>query len=177
MAENAPLAAIAAHSDEPEALLEARLAARLAELARWVETHPTHAHAISLRLARALYELTGVTPTPQVGNVMAAMDFTARGRCSWDSVERMRRLTSTHFFNATMFASRGFASATIAHLVSHLSAKKPDYRYVADGFCRLLERRVPLYRGDIAVEFTHAAAIHAFLACTAGPVTFESGRA
>lgn len=168
MAKNAPLAAIAAHSDEPEALLEARLAARLEELARLVETDPARAHAISLRLARALYELTGVTPTPQVHNVMAAMDFAVRGRCAWESVERMRRLASTHFFNATMFAGKGFASAMIAHLVSHLSARKPDYRYVADGFCRLLERRIPLYRGDIAVEFTHAAAIHAFLACTAG---------
>ena len=175
MAENVS-AAIAAHSDEPEGVLEARLAARLDELAHLVETDAARTRPISLRLAHALYELTGVTPTPQVRNVMGAMDFAVRGRCGWESVERMRRLTNTHFFNATMFATRGFASAMIAHLVSHLSARKPDYRYLADGFCRLLERRIPLYRGDIAVEFTHAAAIHAFLACTAEPGVAAAGQ-
>ena len=167
MAENVKQAAVAAHSDEPEALLEARLAARLIELARLADQEPARANVVALGLARGLHELTGLEPKPQVRNVMAAMDLAVRGGCGWDAVERMRGLTNTFFFNATMFAGKGFASAMIGHLVSHLSARKPHFEYVADGFLRLLERRIPMHHEDIAIEFTHAAAIHAFLACTA----------
>lgn len=166
MAEAIPAVTIAAHSDESEAVLEARLAARLDELAHLVEYQPVRARPIALRLARALHELTGLEPMPEVKNVMAAMDLAVRGGCGWDVVERLRSLNKTFFFNATMFASKGFARAMISHLVSHLSARNPDFHYVADGFLRLLERRIKLHHEDIAVEFTRGAAIHAFLAST-----------
>jgi hypothetical protein len=57
----------------------------------------------------------------------------------------------------------------ISHLLQHLSAPDPDFRYVAKYFCPLLERGIPLHREDIAVPFTHGAAIQAFLSCTAEP--------
>lgn len=169
MTEAIPAATLAAHSDEFEAVLEARLAARLDALARLVEREPARARPIALRVARALHEFTGLEPKQEAKNVMAAMDLAVRGGCGWDTVERLHRMNSTFFLNAAMFSFKGFARAMICHLVSHLSARKPDFRYVADNFCRLLERRIKLHHEDIAVEFTHGAAIHAFLACTIEP--------
>jgi hypothetical protein len=166
-----PIAAarLAVHADECDASLEARLETRLQVLALTVAHRPATARAIALQVAQALHDLTGLAPKPEADAVMQAMAAAVGGEHGWDVVDDLRRRHDVFFFNATMFAYRGFARAMISHLLQHLSAPDPDFRYVADHFCRLLERRIPLHREDIAVAYTHGAAIQAFLSCTTEP--------
>jgi hypothetical protein len=162
-------AAFAAQSDLPEAGLERRLQRRLAVLEALTERDPQGARAIALRLIRALHDLTGIAVRPPVARLMAAMDRALRGDIPWEVVERVHRLDATFYFNATMFGGKGYASALVCHLASHLSARRPNFRYVADGALRLLERRNPVERDDIQVGFSRAAALHALLAAVSQP--------
>ena len=162
-------AAFAAQSDLSESELDLRLQRRLAALEALAERDPHRARAIALRLIRALHDLTGIAVRPPVARLMAAMDRALRGDIRWEVVERVHRLDATFFFNATMFGGKGYASALVCHLASHLSARRPNFRYVADGALRLLERRNPVERDDIQVGFSRAAALHALLAALSQP--------
>jgi hypothetical protein len=161
--------AFAAHSDLSEADLELRLQRRLVVLEALTGRNPEKARAIALRLIRALHDLTGIAVRPPVARLMAAMDRALRGDIGWEIVERVHRLDSSFFFAATMFGGKGYASALVCHLAGHLSARRPDFRYVADGALRLLERRNPVERDDIRAGFSRAAARHALLAAVAEP--------
>jgi hypothetical protein len=160
-------AAVAAQSDLPEAELKRRLQRRLADLESLTDRDPQRARAIALRLIRALHDLTGIAVRPPVARLMAAMDRALRGDIGWEIVERVHRLDSSFFFAATMFGGKGYASALVCHLAGHLSARRPNFGYVADGALRLLERKNPVERDDIQVGFSRGAALHALLAAVA----------
>jgi hypothetical protein len=162
-------AAFAAQSDLPEAELEVRLQRRIAMLEALAERDPHPTRVIALRLIRALHDLTGIAVRPPVARLMAAMVSALRGDVDWAVVERVHRLDATFYFNATMFGGKGYASALVCHLASHLSARRPNFRYVTDWALRLLERRNPVERDDIQVGFSRAAALHALLAALTQP--------
>jgi hypothetical protein len=167
MSEVVVRAAFAAQSDLSEAELERRLQRRLVELDALAERDPQRASAIALRLIRALHDLTGIVVRPPVARLMAAMDRALRGDIGWEIVERIQRLDAKFFFDATMFGGKGYASALVCHLAAHLSARRPNFRSVADGALRLLERKNVVERDDIQAGYSHAAALHAFLAAVA----------
>ena len=171
MADVVSCAAVAAHSDLPEGELELRLQRRLAELEALVERDPERAHAVALRLVRALHDLGGVAVRPPVARLIAAMERALHGDVGWEVVERVYRLDANFYFNATMFGMKGYASALVCHLAGHLSARRPNFGYVVDGALRLLERKWqnPVERDDIQGRFSHGAALHALLATIADP--------